>query len=102
MQRHPDLHALASPVWYLLRKGQTMLGFRPEGVEPSVSEREKRWRSYLCDITRGDSQSLASLYDECAASLLGLALRMTKNEADAEEIILDVFEQVWRTAKNFD
>jgi RNA polymerase sigma-70 factor (ECF subfamily) len=27
---------------------------------------------------------------------------MMKNKADAEEIILDVFEQVWRTAHRFD
>jgi RNA polymerase sigma-70 factor (ECF subfamily) len=31
-----------------------------------------------------------------------LALKTLKNEADAEEIILDVFEQVWRTAPSFD
>jgi RNA polymerase sigma-70 factor (ECF subfamily) len=79
-----------------------MLGFQAEGPDHAISEREKRWRSYLCDISTGDANSLARLYDECAATLLGLALRMMKNQADAEEIILDVFEQVWRTAHSFD
>jgi len=79
-----------------------MLGFRAEGPDHAVSEREKRWRLYLRDIARGDANSLARLYDECAATLLGLALRMMKNKPDAEEIILDVFEQVWRTAHSFD
>jgi RNA polymerase sigma-70 factor (ECF subfamily) len=88
--------------WYVHHKGQTMLGSRPEGPNQAISEREKRWRGYLVEIARGDSQSLARLYDECAASLLGLALRMMRNKADAEEIILDVFDQVWRTAHTFD
>jgi len=79
-----------------------MLGFRQEGGDQPVSEREQRWQTYLRDVARGDSQALARLYDECAAPLLGLALRIMKNDADAEEIILDVFEQVWRTARSFD
>jgi RNA polymerase sigma-70 factor (ECF subfamily) len=79
-----------------------MLGFRlAEGSQP-ISERERRWRTYLSDIERGDSQALARLYDECAATFLGLALRIMKNDADAEEIVLDVFAQVWRTAPSFD
>jgi RNA polymerase sigma-70 factor (ECF subfamily) len=68
----------------------------------TVSERELRWRGHLGDIARGDSQALARLYDECAGTLLGLARGIIKNDADAEEIILDVFEQVWRTASSFD
>jgi len=78
-----------------------MIGFRPGAGQP-ISERERRWRGYLETIAKGDSQALARLYDECAASLLGLALRMIRNQADAEEIILDVFGQVWRTAHTFD
>jgi RNA polymerase sigma-70 factor (ECF subfamily) len=88
--------------WYLLPKGQCMAESRPMGVEPPASERENRWRGYLGNIARGDSQALAQLYDECAPSLLGLARRLLRNVADAEEIILDVFEQVWRTAPSFD
>jgi RNA polymerase sigma-70 factor (ECF subfamily) len=79
-----------------------MVGFQPPGIEPPISEREKRWRGYLGDVARGDSNALTQLYDEGAATLLGLALRMMREKADAEEIILDVFEQVWRTAHSFD
>ena len=79
-----------------------MSGLRAEEFGQSVSERERRWQSYLTGIAAGNSESLTLLYDESASSLLGLALRMMKNKADAEEIILDVFEQVWRTARSFD
>jgi RNA polymerase sigma-70 factor (ECF subfamily) len=79
-----------------------MPGFRSEGTDEVISDREKRWRLYLGGIALGQAESLALLYGESAASLLGLALRMMRNKADAEEIMLDVFEQVWRTAKSFD
>jgi RNA polymerase sigma-70 factor (ECF subfamily) len=79
-----------------------MRAFQTEELGQPVSDRERRWRGYLSQIAGGDSQSLNQLYEECAAALFGLALRTMKNEADAEEIILDVFEQVWRTASSFD
>jgi len=79
-----------------------MQGFQTKELGQPVSEKEKRWRGYLVRIARGDSQSLTRLYEECAAALFGLALKTMRNEADAEEIMLDVFEQVWRTAHRFD
>jgi len=75
---------------------------RSEGFGQSISERECRWRAYIAGTTGGNPEALALLYDESAAALLGLAVKMTKNKADAEEVILDVFEQVWRTAGHFD
>ena len=73
-----------------------------EGLGQSVSDRERRWRRYIDSVAEGQAESLALLYDESAPALLGLALKMMKNSADAEEIIVDVFEQVWRTAQSFD
>ncbi len=79
-----------------------MSALRSEGQSRVVPDRERRWQSYLVGITLGKSESLTLLYDESAGALLGLALRMMKNKADAEEVILDVFEQVWRKASSFD
>jgi RNA polymerase sigma-70 factor, ECF subfamily len=79
-----------------------MSAFGSEAFDQSISDREVRWRSYLAGIAMGKAESLTLLYDESAASLLGLALRMMKNTADAEEIMLEAFEQVWRTAYSFD
>jgi RNA polymerase sigma-70 factor (ECF subfamily) len=67
-----------------------------------AGEREQRWREYLAGIAAGRSEPLAHLYDESAAMLYGLALRIVGNPADADEVVVDVFEQIWRTAKNFD
>ena len=45
---------------------------------------------------RADAAALSHLYDEAAGLVYSLALRITGNEADAEEVTVDVFK-VWRT-----
>jgi RNA polymerase sigma-70 factor (ECF subfamily) len=65
-------------------------------------DRESRWRSYLERVCARDASAFARLYDESSPALYGLALRILRNKADAEEILIDVFEQVWRTAGSFD
>jgi RNA polymerase sigma-70 factor (ECF subfamily) len=68
----------------------------------TLAEREKRWHVYLQDVAAGNGEALASLYDEAGAVLYSLALRILGNPADAEEVLLEVFEQVWRSARSFD
>ena len=41
------------------------------------------------------------LYKETRTLVYGVALRMLPSEADAEEVTLDVYTQVWRTAPGF-
>jgi RNA polymerase sigma-70 factor (ECF subfamily) len=61
-----------------------------------------RWEEYLRLIRDGDETALTRLYDESSGVLYGLALRMTGNAADAEEVVCDVFCQIWRNAAAFD
>lgn len=63
--------------------------------------REAVWVSYLCRAALGDGQALGSFYDETSVMVYSLALRMLGNEQDAEEVTLDVYNQVWRTAESF-
>jgi RNA polymerase sigma-70 factor (ECF subfamily) len=53
-------------------------------------------------VAAGDAGALASLYDESCSLVYGIALRVLRNEADAEEITSDVYSQVWRCASTFD
>lgn len=46
--------------------------------------------------------SLAKLYEASAGRVYGLALRIVRQPALAEEIVEDVFWQVWREAPRFD
>ena len=67
-----------------------------------VAEKEERWRRYLDGIRAGNSEALANLYDETSSSLYGLALRVLNDPADAEEVVLDVYQQVWRATHTYD
>ena len=49
-----------------------------------------------------DELALSSLYTRLSGAVFSLALRVTRNSASAEEVLQDVFWQVWRQAPRFD
>jgi len=53
-------------------------------------------------IVRQDETALAELYDRYRVILFGLLVRILNNREEAEDILQDVFIQVWRRAKDFD
>jgi len=59
-------------------------------------------RALVLRIERRDSDALAALYDRYSARLLGLALRIVMDPTEAEEVLQDVFFQVWRVAGSYD
>src|SRR5258706_12897036 len=75
---------------------------RPATPPSRSTQNEVRWRSYLDGIREGRSESLGQLYDETSSMMLGLAVRVLRDPADAEEVVLDVYQQVWRSASTFD
>lgn len=53
-------------------------------------------------IAGGSAEALGRLYDRHAAAMFGLACRMMTRREDAEEVIQDVFAQVWRQAARYE
>jgi len=53
-------------------------------------------------VAAGDRQALAALYDRHASSMLGLGVRILRNRRDAEDVLHDVFLEVWRRAHSYD
>lgn len=53
-------------------------------------------------IARGDEDALSRLYDRYARLLFSLILGIVNDQRDAEEVLQDVFLQVWRQARTFD
>lgn len=51
---------------------------------------------------RGDEVAFAQLYDATSARVHGLALRVVRDPAQAEEVTQEAFLDVWRTAARFD
>ncbi len=53
-------------------------------------------------IARGDESALAALYDRYNSILLGLLLRILHSRVEAEDVLQEVFLQIWQRAANFD
>src|SRR5688500_16617705 len=51
---------------------------------------------------RGDRAAFAALYDATAARVHGLALRVVRDPAQAEEVTQEAFLEIWRTASRYD
>ncbi len=63
--------------------------------------RDRNWSLYVRRCADGDQAGLSALYDESSRYVYGLALRILHDSADAEEITIDVYSQVWRSAASF-
>jgi RNA polymerase sigma-70 factor (ECF subfamily) len=53
-------------------------------------------------VTSGDERALAVLYDRYAGLLYSMLLRILNDTGEAEEVLQDLFLQVWRRADRFD
>ncbi|HEX6715635.1 MAG TPA: sigma-70 family RNA polymerase sigma factor [Pyrinomonadaceae bacterium] len=53
-------------------------------------------------IAARNEAALAGLYDRYRAILFGLLMRILSNREEAEDVLQEVFLQVWRKAKDFD
>jgi RNA polymerase sigma-70 factor (ECF subfamily) len=53
-------------------------------------------------VARGDEAALARLYDSYRVILFGLLVRILNSREEAEDVLQDVFIQVWGRAKDFD
>ena len=67
----------------------------PEGSAPDLAQLLRR-------SARGDQQAFAELYDATAARAYGLALRVVRDPAQAEEVTQEAYLDLWRTASRFD
>jgi len=53
-------------------------------------------------IAQQNQLGLSQLYDRYARVVHALAYRLLGSREEAEEVVLDVFSQVWRTAEKYD
>jgi RNA polymerase sigma-70 factor, ECF subfamily len=52
--------------------------------------------------SRGDEAAFAELYDATTRRVFGLALRVVRDPAQAEEVTQEAFLEIWRTSTRFD
>ena len=71
------------------------LRLQPEPAPTSDNE-------LLRAVARGDESALAQVYDRYRLILFGLIVRILHSREEAEDVLQEVFLQVWRKAADFD
>ncbi|GAA4554356.1 ECF RNA polymerase sigma factor SigK [Amycolatopsis samaneae] len=67
---------------------------RARGTEPDLAD-------LLRQVAAGDEAAFARVYDRVAGAVLGLAVRMLRDRAQAEEVAQEVLVEVWRHATRY-
>src|SRR5262245_29724432 len=76
------------------------LGSAKDSVE--IGARDADWQALIAEIAAGEQSALTTLYDSTSRMVFGLILRIVSDRATAEEVLLDVYTQVWRQAASYD
>ena len=74
---------------------------RNGGTVMRVPERGDALAELLQLSARGDVAAFEKIYDATAGAVLGLAIRVLRNHALAEEVAQDVMVDVWRSAARY-
>src|SRR6266853_316622 len=84
------------------------------GSEPDVATSEKSMTSavdrepgapsdvdLMLGIQTGDADALSQLYDRYSGIVKALILRIIHNDTEADDLLQEVFMEIWNRAKNF-
>lgn len=93
---------MAQALWQNCRASSVIGRGMPVGFETTMQEMEVLQAELLRRIAAQDREALSEFYDQTARPLFSIACRMLGNAADAEEVIQDVFVQIWTKAGKFD
>ncbi len=66
------------------------------------TERSRLLAQLMSRIALGDRRAFAELYDLTSAFLLGMVLKVQHDRAVAEEVLQEVYVNIWRASSSFD
>lgn len=76
------------------------MGASQDSIEQRT--RDQDWVALIKRVADGDQLALSTLYEATSRLAFGLILRIVIDRATAEEVLLDVYTQVWRQASLYD
>jgi len=68
---------------------------------PAVEQGAISDESLMQAIAHGNAAALSTLYDRYSSILKALTIRVVHDEAEADDLLQEVFMQVWQQAKNY-
>lgn len=66
------------------------------------SERSREVAALLAHTALGDRAAFARLYERTSAHLFAVVLRIQRDRAQAEDLLQEIYVNVWRSAASFD
>ncbi len=95
MRTHPDWVTICEPLTHVLLM-EPITNSVPGRGEPADDMR------LVARIRAGDQQAMSELYDRYAKVVYAVALRVLQETSAAEDVLQDVFVQLWRNPDAFD
>ena len=90
---------LARPI---VRRSQVRAPLTRVGLASWSSLDEELLAGLMAQVADGDQAAFAQIYDRLAPTVFGVARRVLRDPAQAEEVSQEVFVEVWRQASRFD
>src|ERR1700752_4020634 len=70
-------------------------------VAPEIAEGAPSDLDLMKGIQAEDPEALSALYDRYNGILKALILRVIHNESEADDLLQEIFMEIWNQAKNF-
>jgi RNA polymerase sigma-70 factor (ECF subfamily) len=75
--------------------------YRETGLVNSLPPSAQDDAALLALVQRGDESAMASLFDRYSKIVYSVALRVLRDPASAEDVLQEVFMQIWRNPNSF-
>jgi RNA polymerase sigma-70 factor (ECF subfamily) len=69
---------------------------------PDAAQRAEALAALLARVSLGDRAAFATLYQQTAAHLLGVILRINRDRGQAEDLLQEIYVKIWSAAGSFD
>jgi len=73
----------------------------PSADATRIPDIEHELKELIRKISRGCESALGKLYDRMISQVFGLALKILRSRAEADEVTIDVFKQIWDKAYDY-